>query len=850
MLQNPVRTSWISTVSLLLAVIVYLLLANCFGVTTGLPITVSLKPRFLTSTKGGDKYDHETFRKIESSVTVSTARESRSKRSHIMGMDNSGGDLRDSNTQKQRLNRRSERNFGTTDDHMKIVVPPDKQAQNLLGGYEAVEFTQPADGYITEMIPQDTENLEPDQWIYLRVCTKPEKQDGEASPLDNSFEAELRKELKRSSCTLRDQNRPPFSPHQRLIVSIRGASVLYYDIIQKQVHFSSSIFQPERVRFWSLKSQNMVLFGLRPPMYLDHELVDIHLSFSLTFGQEEDHSFRTPFHTSNREENEQLNFPLNVHNVQPVYEISKPLESESYIFRGHSSLSKQTHLSSVFAPLPTTLERGRRTAHLKRFILRFLDRPHRILLRCNKTGPLVIFDPFSTDEVNHITVSRPTTSEPGFTNSNGRTGDSTETVYESTQIVVHHKHNESNELHDIDDKTVQQPLRISNFKIPNVGDISPEGNGLLIWETDSPEPVTIGEVMDELAIRHAQARLQPQIQASHSVITKLPTDSAMLVPTEPVVRTLIFVAELGETVQITCRGQTAESPLKLIFEQDTWINLSQWNLTLGYNPFDSLVQMNLKAARITWTNVTKQSLSKPLRFADQLTNVKCGHHRQGRFWDSKSINSVREPVVAQLYFTIVSSKDYALISDWMKEKHMETFDKDSQIKPLSFNQNIFRLATRMMMIRDTQNSTMPEENQVGFWNISLSSLSGIKLTTCIIVVFLIISLILLAIRQYSYLPSHISSFGSALSAESGPITLNSGDQTDSLQTESRDGWLKNLFRVFRRARLTGDIQLQLSEQNDGREVLNVTTTGSNIYTTSYCSPNRDKLLKRPWRARC
>ncbi|KAF6769013.1 hypothetical protein AHF37_12039 [Paragonimus kellicotti] len=849
MLQNPVRTTWIRTVPLLLAVVVYFLLANCFGITTGLPITVNLKPRLLTPTKGGDRYDHVTFRKIEPSITVSTTRKSRSKRSHFIGTDSVGNELRDTNAHKQRQNLRPKRYAGIPDDHVKVVIPPDKQVQNLWEGHEAVEFTQPAGGYITEMIPQDTENLEPDQWIYLRVCTRPQKQDEEANPSDDSFETELRKELKRSSCTIRDQNRPSFSPHQRLIISIGGASVIYYDIIQRQVHLSSSIFQTERVKFWSLKSKNMVLFGLRPPLHLDRELVDIHLGFSPMFGQEDDHSLRTSFHTSTREENEHLNLSPNIHNAHTVYEMSKPLESESYTFRDHSSLSKQIHFSSLFARLPVSSERARRTAHLKRFIIRFLDRPQRILLRCNKTGPLVLFDPFSTDEVGHITMSGLTTRGIEFTTSNRRTEVSTETVYESTQIVVHHKYNESNELHDTDDKAAQEPLRISNSKFPNMGNIGPEGNGLLIWETDSPEPVTIGDVMDELAIRNAQARLQPQVQTSHSMTTLLPTDSALLIPTEPVIRTLIYVAELGETVQITCQGQTAESPLKLIFEQDTWINLSPWNLTVKYNPFDSLVQLNLRAARITWTNVTKQSLNKALRFADQLTSIKCGHHRQGRFWESNSINSVREPAVAHLYFTIVSSKDYALISDWMMKKRMETFDKDSQIKSFPFDRNIFRLAARMMLIRNTQNSTPPEENQLGFWNISLSSLSGIKLTTCIIVVFLIISLILLAIRQYSYLPSHISSFGSALSADSGPITLNSGDQTDRLQTESRTGWLKNLFRVFRRAGLTGDIQMQPSERNDGSEILNVTTTGSNIYTVSCCSPNPDKLLKRPFRAR-
>lgn len=600
------------------------------------------------------------------------------------------------------------------------------------------------EGYIIEMMPQDSENIHVGQWIYLRVCTK-------ASVVltprhrTNTYESELREKLKRTSCAVMDQSRPRFLPNQLLVISVRGVPAINYNIIGKELHLSSSIFSRGEVRFWSMKSANGVLFALRPSRQLDHAIVDVHLEQPIDHhplpGQ------RSPVHSF-------VTFLSGISQAES-------LNDGVLLKADDDDASPLSHLDS---PVDVGYFRSLRVIYLKRFILRFAEEPRRLSLRCNKTGPHVPFDPFRTlaswrslhikerddegpKQQGHLaTVQADLMYEAAVTSSD------TPSVLDSGLETK--RNSSSNALqHDM-------------FNLLSMGSPS------LIWDVDDPEPTTTGEAMDELAIRMAQESLEPLMREANSLLTYTQTSTPLLVPTEPTTRSLTYVVDEGEAVRCTCQGPTHDRPIKIVFDEDIWENISYRQYIDPKHPYETHTDVTLKAKSVTWSNVSQDEFEGVLRFPDQLTSLKCGYHQHSRLLKPQNTPKGIDVPIVQIYFTMVTSDDYMLLKRWLASKQAKTFEPTPPVPRVTFKQRIIRFAAQYFP--GNKSKVQSREYPDGFWNMSLAKLSGSKLITCIVFVFLITFVVLVTIVYCSHRKMRVIYIRGGSSTEAG-TTLNSGD---------------------------------------------------------------------------
>ncbi|KAG5452826.1 hypothetical protein CSKR_204040 [Clonorchis sinensis] len=660
-------------------------------------------------------------------------------------------------------------------------------------------------GYIVEMMPQDSESLQHDQWIYLRICTKPAKVSG-IPRLADTFEDEIREELQHSSCVASDIGRPKFSRGQELVITIRGKTAVSYAILDNRLQLSSTVFSADRVKFWSVKSLDTVLIGLRPPSYLNNDVLDIHLEQPVN---SEPHFQTKPYLASSTSVWSRTN-------RLKLFRLFGVPFSEREVY--HAEKSDHQLLG--------TQNRPKIRIHLKQILIQFTAEPRQLFIRCNKSGPIAVFDPFTVKTTLANTQTSLDTEKSATRSSNGLKGFSMDDAYKAAEPATSiNKEDQDSGSAELTQPSVDQATNTPKSRL--FVRLSP-GLPSMIWDSEVPEPVTVGELMDEISIHLAQKRMQSSSPDPLPLEMYLPTSSALLVPTEPITRTLVYVVSLGETVHITCQGRAKLDPIIVLYEQDAWANISQ---TLDKQLPSSVgpkIDHDLKAVRITWDNVSETMLNQPLRFADQLTSVKCGYHKQGHLWEPHISPAILEDAsVVQLSFTIVSPTDYHLINQWLAAKHSQTFGVQPPEKPATLEQTILQFASAFRVDRHNFTNSF-EHRHVGFWNISLSTLSAMKLVMCFITAIFVITLIILAICHYSQ-PRGVNCSSINLAclgnseSEQLPQTWDSGDQAVPRQPTFRRIWIQTVLDKIRRRRSTPNNVTPAIGQ------LQPNSTGSNVH---------------------
>ncbi|CAL8093932.1 unnamed protein product [Calicophoron daubneyi] len=572
--------------------------------------------------------------------------------------------------------------------------------------------------FITELLPENTENLQPGQWIYIRVCTTPV---GKPKQNYQSLEELIRNELRFQSCSSLETKRPRFDAGQSLVVSISGSVVAQYSINDRSIDFLDKSVERERIRFWSHRSQGVLLIGLHPTMEMDGQLVQIktvtHIGHDFErFATTEEKQGLSPVWRWT----DKLNILRKLGNSAHEGEIQHTEEVNAYFDEGEMRTSRRSF--RVHRNHNTVS-----TVYLDRFRIRFAQEKPKVVLRCNKTGPVIIYDPFFSGVSNkrrqlvasHI---KPTHNVTQKTSTSATIDPEPNSRSEQIQKVYSSVSSSSSSLSA---ETAGAPSADFPLAVVNV---------------ESPQPVLISETMDEWAIYGVQSRLQPPDFQSNDIVTIQPTSDSLLVPTEPTMRTLTLVVPKGERLMMTCEGSIDYGKLTLLYDNDVWTEISKDASLISIDAEEMRITLILEASSITWKNVTTDvAEGYGLRSVDQITNVKCGFYRPTQLSTplDESIVVSHSPV-EHIYFSIVSKEDFKVIQNALDEERRNTFDYGLPLQPP-------RIAATL--IYTIPSDTDPKSNTIGFWNLSLSHLSGMKLAVSIILVIVIVSLILLTIRN-------------------------------------------------------------------------------------------------------
>lgn len=553
--------------------------------------------------------------------------------------------------------------------------------------------------YTTETLPEDITSLQPDQWIYFRICTQANEQKDYHPEGLQDF---IRQRIKLHSCLNTNIERPEFGKNQALILTIQNVPAIRFDILSRKLHTLQTLVKEDFVKIWLHRAENTILVGIRPQL--------VHDRFEFEFLLE----------TFEKEKND-------VKNSLPSAVVS------------HRRARFQRDVTNLEHPSESLSLNNDGTTHsisatcLKQFTIHFMSNMMKLILKSSPTGPYLIYDPIPVDEVEK--------------------NEGKSKILSNWTEPIHDT--QTNTVAD-DQKTLKAKTGGTELQTP-----APFISTDLLLDAANPDPVTITEAMDEQAIRIAQSyvSLNREPHNDHGVGMVSRTSQSLLIPTEPNGRTVVQVVHLNEVVQFTCQGHVTDGQLRVLYDQDIWHEQSHPELTFhSIDGFEQLMRINLRATRITWSNVTKDALKWGLRDMDALTNVKCGRHRSSRLVEHNLFPGTPEQSVEQLFFVTVSPKHFQLIQKYVLGKLTNLYEPIGTAKLDGKGDEIPTFPPDRSTTEGIPGASakLGSEKFVGFWNLSLSSLSSAKLVLSIIVVILIVSSIILVIRNYGRVRPYLS----------------------------------------------------------------------------------------------
>ncbi|THD25641.1 hypothetical protein D915_003629 [Fasciola hepatica] len=542
--------------------------------------------------------------------------------------------------------------------------------------------------YTIETLPEDITFIQPDQWIYFRICTQPNE------PINyhpDGLEAHIREKIKFFSCVNTNVERPAFKRDQLLVLTIQNVPTIQFDVQSRRLHAFQYMINEQHVKFWLHHAEHTILVGIRPQLMHDRF----------------DFEFRLETHKTGKSNLiNPLSSEIGSHNKAVFQGDSKSWEK--------SAVNNEGSTHSIHA------------IYLKRFTIHYVKNFMKLILKSNRTGPYLIYDPNPIDE--------PETSEAP----SKKTSNWTEPIFENQVQTAE------------DSQKTSKPNRLDLRKAP-----TPFISTDVLLDTRNPDPMTINEAMDEQAIRLAQSTLasDQELLEEYSVGMMSRTSPSLLIPTEPNGRTVVQLAQLDEVIQFACQGHIPDGQLRLLFDRDAWHEESLPELTFhSVDGSEQVLKINLRATRITWPNVTRDMLESGLRDLGALTNVKCGSYQSSRLVEQRPVafSGQTESAVDELYFVTVSSENFQLIQKFVDGKLSDLYEPIHTVALEVHDDEILIPPVHHFIHEKIRPAStgLARAKPVGFWNLSLASLSSAKLVLSFVVVTLIVLSIILLIRNY------------------------------------------------------------------------------------------------------
>lgn len=465
-----------------------------------------------------------------------------------------------------------------------------------------------------------------------------------------------------------------------------------FDILSRKFRTFQTVIKEDYVKIWLHRAKNTILVGVRPQLAHDRFEFEFHLE---------------TYETEKSGVENSLPSAVVSHHRTRFQRVGTNLE--------HSTESLSLNIDGTTHSISAT--------SLKQFTIHFVSNLMKLILKSSPAGPYLIYDPIPVDEL--------------------------EKNEGKSKILS----NWTEPIHDTQTSTVADDQKTSKVKTggTELQTLAPFISTDLLLGAANPDPVTVTEAMDEQAIRIAQSyvSLDHNPHDDHTVGMVSQTSQSLLIPTEPNGRTVVQVVHLNEVVQFTCQGHVTDGQLRVLYDQDIWSEQSNPELTFhSINGFEQLMRINLRAKRITWSNVTKEALKWGLRDLDALTNVKCGRQRSSRLIEHSLFSGTSEQSVEHLFFVTVSLKHFQLVQNYVHGKLVDLYEPIRNAKLDGKGDDIPALHLDRSATEGIPGARLEPEKFVGFWNLSLSSLSNAKLVLSVIVVILIVSCIILAIRNY------------------------------------------------------------------------------------------------------
>ncbi|VDP74360.1 unnamed protein product [Echinostoma caproni] len=469
------------------------------------------------------------------------------------------------------------------------------------------------------------------------------------------------------------------------------------------------MIKEEHVKIWLHRDEHTILVGIRPQLVHDRQEFEMRL---------ETHKTTSSVSSSNSEKQKDDAHKRHTNGFTVAGETTASEDSTDGIMRPTESWPTNV----------VSLARSIHTVYLKQFTIHFGPYLLGLIFQSNRTDPYLIYDP------NPLETSRDTEVDAAVLS----------TWNESVA-------SETNNVLQKDDQLTKDKFSGLEHGTSTTEFASTD----LLLTTLNPDPMTLTEAIDELAIRLAQSSLisEQDLVLKRAVKTMSRTSQSLLIPSEPTGRTLVHVVPLDEVVQFTCEGHVPDGQLRILYDRDAWRELSPPQLSFhSVDGSEQLIRTQLRTTRVTWSNVTQTMLDRGLRDLDALTNVKCGSHQASQLID-RSFSPYRqtEKPVEILYFVTVNVPDFQLIEKYVRGRLSNLFHP---IRPVVVEDNTenFPILPLHRFIPDRLRPSPGGQSQsthVGFWNLSLSSLSNVKLVLSVIVVTLVVSFIVLLIRNYS-----------------------------------------------------------------------------------------------------